>query len=153
MADTETPAPGRARAAAPRPRHDVRALRHLRAEDVMSRRVVTIDGSASVAEAVRRMREERVSTLVIDRRGPEDAWGIVSRTDIIRKVVGPGREPATVAVHEIMTKPVVTVSPGLALKFCLRLMDTARVRRAVVFDGHALLGVLSHGDVFAALEA
>jgi CBS domain-containing protein len=119
----------------------------------MSSRVVATTGAASVAEAVRLMRAERVSTLVIDRRGPEDAWGIVSRADIIRKVVGPGLDPAAVRVHEIMTKPVVTVSPGLAVKFCLRLMDTARVRRAVVFDGHALVGVLSHADVFSALEA
>lgn len=153
MPDSEAPVVRRTRGERARPRHDLRDLRHLRAEQVMSRRVVTIAGAASVAEAVRRMREERVSTLVIDRRGPEDAWGIVSRTDIIRKVVSPGKELAALRVHEIMTKPIVTVSPGLALKFCLRLMDTARVRRAVVFDGHALLGVLSHGDVFAALEA
>ena len=118
----------------------------------MSRRVVATTGCATVADAVQLMRAERVATLVLERRGHEDAWGIVSRSDIIRRVVVPGRDLEAVRVHEIMTKPVVTVSPGLAVKFCLRLMDMARVRRAVVFDGHALVGVLSHGDVFGALE-
>ncbi len=133
--------------------YGVRDLRDARAEEVMSRRVVTIAGGATVAEAVRCMRAERVSSLVVERRHASDAWGIVSRTDVIRKVVTACRELEDVRVHDIMTKPVVTVSPGLAVKFCLRLMDMARVRRAVVFDGHGLAGILSRGDVFAALSA
>jgi signal-transduction protein with cAMP-binding, CBS, and nucleotidyltransferase domain len=149
---TSTPGDGATPVEAPREEHDIRPLRLLRAEQVMSRRVITIEGAATVAEAVRRMREERVSSLIIERRGPEDAWGIVTRADVIRKIIMPGLDPALVRVYEVMTKPIIAVPRGLALKFCLSLMDMAGVRRAAVFDGHLLLGVLTHNDIFAALR-
>jgi CBS domain-containing protein len=131
---------------------DLRPLRLCRAEEIMSRRVVSIDGGATVAEAIRKMRAEHVSCLIIERRDVHDAWGLVTRADVIHRVVTPGRDPVDVRVYEIMTKPIITVSPGLLLKFCLRLMEQAHVRRVVVFDGHKLVGVLSHNDILAALR-
>jgi CBS domain-containing protein len=144
--------PGGASDSLLRPEHEVRPLRLLRAEQVMSPRLVFIDGGATIAEAVRRMRAEHVSSLITERRGPEDAWGIITRADIIRKVIVPGQDPATVRVHEVMVKPIITVAPGLALKFCLKLMEMAGVRRAAVFDGKKLVGILTHNDIFAALK-
>ncbi|HVY60885.1 MAG TPA: CBS domain-containing protein [Planctomycetota bacterium] len=135
-----------------RPEHEVRPLRLLRAEQVMSPRITFIDGGATIAEAVRRMRAEHVSSLITERRGPEDAWGIITRADVIRKVIAPGLDPASLRVYEVMTKPIITVAPGLALKFCLKLMDMAGVRRAAVFDGKKLVGLLTHNDIFAALK-
>jgi len=138
--------------AAPAPVQDLGPLRLCRAEQIMSKRVVTIDGGATVSEAVRRMRQEHAACLIIERRDDQDAWGIVTRADVIHKVVTPGRDPAEVRVYEIMTKPIITVSPGLLLKFCLHLMEQARVRRVGVFDGHRLTGVLTHNDILAALR-
>ena len=114
--------------------------------------VAVIDGGSTVAAAVHRMRTEQVSCLIIERRDDQDAWGIVTRADVIHKVVTPGRDPFEVRVYEIMSKPIITVSPGLLLKFCLRLMEQAHVRRAGVFDGHKLVGVLTHNDILAALK-
>lgn len=145
-------APGGVSESLNRPEHEVRPLRLLRAEQVMSPRLITIDGGASVAEAVLKMRAERVSSLITERRGAEDAWGIVTRADVIRRVIMPGLDPASVRIHEVMTKPIITVAPGLALKFCMKLMDMAGVRRAAVFDGKRLVGVLTHDDIFAALK-
>jgi CBS domain-containing protein len=129
-----------------------RPVRLKRADEIMSRRVITTEGGATVAEAVRLMRQEKVTALVVERRGPEDAWGIITRADVIYKVVATGLDPATTLVHEVMTKPIVTVSPGLAIKFCLRLMQMGGVRRAAVFDGENLIGVLAHGDIVRALD-
>lgn len=129
-----------------------RPVRLKRADELMSKRVITTDGGASVAEAVRLMRQEHVTALIVQRRGAEDAWGIVTRADVIYKVIAAGLDPAATRVHEIMTKPIVTVSPGLSIKFCLRLMQMGGVRRAAVFDGENLIGVLAHGDILRALE-
>lgn len=134
------------------PGHEVRPLRRLRADQVMSRRVVSIDGGATAAQACRRMRDERVSSLIVERRDPHDAYGVVTRTDVVRKVVIPGLDPDGTLVHQIMTKPLVTVTPGLAIKFCLNLMEMCRIRRVAVFDGEAVIGLLSHADVLAALR-
>lgn len=124
----------------------------LKAADVMTKEVKTIDGSATVAEAVEKMKKEKVSSLVVDRRNQEDAWGIITRKDVVTKVVQTGKKLDEVKVHEVMTKPLVMVSPGLVLKYCARLMRMTGVRRCPVFDGKELIGILSNTDVFNAAE-
>ena len=127
-------------------------VRFAKAADVMTKDVVCIDGKESVAEAIRLMTEKGVSSLVVNRRGHEDAWGIMTRKDVVSKVVDPGEDPGDVKVFEIMSKPLITVSPGLALKYCARLMNSAGIRRAVVFDGKEIVGMLSNTNIFKAIE-
>ena len=63
----------------------------VRGRDVMSTRIVSIDGMATAREAAARMREERVHSLLVNKRSPADAWGIVSVQDIINGVLIPGK--------------------------------------------------------------
>lgn len=130
----------------------VEKTKSMKVRDVMHKEVVSIDGSATVAEAVRLMRQRRVSSLLVNRRNQDDAWGIVVRKDVVGKVIGPGKDPDKVKVFEIMTRPLIMVSPGLALKYCARLMHQAGIRRAPVFDGKNIVGIISNTDLFNALE-
>lgn len=123
-------------------------VRFAKAGFVMTKYVITIDGDKTVADAIKMMRAERVSCLIVNRRGPDDTWGIMTRKDVVNKIVDPGRDPHKVKVHEIMTKPIVTVPPDLALKYCARLMHNAGLRRVVVFDGKEIIGILSNTDIF-----
>ncbi|OHB81746.1 MAG: hypothetical protein A2V98_07410 [Planctomycetes bacterium RBG_16_64_12] len=127
-------------------------VRFAKAGDVMTKEIVCIDGTATAADAVKLMRKKKVSSLFVNRRGQEDAWGIVTRKDVVCKVVDPGKDPAQVRVFEIMTKPLITVSPGLALKYCARLFGAAGIRRAPVFDGKEIVGILSNTDIFNAIQ-
>jgi CBS domain-containing protein len=127
-------------------------LRFTKAADVMTKNVIYIDGSKSVADAIRLMKEKRVSSLVVNRRGKEDAWGMLTRKDVVNKIVDPGKNPYDVKVFEIMFKPLIMVSPGLALKYCVRLMNHAGIRRATVFDGKEIVGILSNTDIFNAIK-
>jgi CBS domain-containing protein len=127
-------------------------VRFAKAGDVMTSEIVCIEGTATAADAVRLMREKKVSSLFVNRRGQEDAWGMVTRKDVVNKVVDPGKDPAQVKVFEIMSKPLVTVSPGLALKYCARMFNATGIRRAPVFDGKEIVGILSNTDIFNAIE-
>jgi predicted transcriptional regulator len=51
-----------------------------------------------------------------------------------------------------MSKPLITVSPGLALKYCARLFNHTDIRRAPVFDGKEIVGILSNTDIFKAIK-
>src|SRR3972149_7602976 len=128
----------------------VEKVKSLKVSDVMRKNVVTIDGSATVSEAVALMRKRRVSSLLVNRRTHDDAWGMLVRKDVVSKVIDPSKDPDKVKVFEIMTKPVVMVSPSLALKYCARLMNQAGIRRAPVFDGKQIIGILSNTDIFNA---
>ena len=120
----------------------------VKAGDVMSKDVVYIDGNATVREAVKTMLEKKVSALIVNARNVDDAFGIVTGKDVVNKIVAQGKDPKAVKVHEIMTKPLITVSPGLSVKYCARLFAKTGIRRAPVFDGKKIVGILSNSDIF-----
>ena len=85
----------------------------LQVEDVMSSDVTTISSEQSVSLATRLMSEKNISCIVIvDDRSVE---GIVTETDLLRKVVGRYKNLDKVSVSEIMSSPVETVSPHLSV--------------------------------------
>lgn len=127
-------------------------VRFAKVSDVMTSDVVSIDGKEAVAEAIKLMREKGVSSLLVNRRTHDDAWGIMTRKDVVHKVVDPGKDPHEVKVFEIMSKPLIMVSPSLALKYCARLMHHGGIRRAPVFDGKEIIGIVSNTDIFNAIE-
>lgn len=118
------------------------------AVDVMTKHVVDIEPDATVADAIDKMKQWNVSSLLVQRRGATDTWGFMSQTDVIEKVVAQGIDPATVSVHEIMTKPVITVPPNCSLQDCAALMARADIRRVLVFDGQNIVGIVSSSDIF-----
>ena len=130
----------------------LKEVRFAKAADVMTKNVVYIEGNETVANAIRLMKEKGVSSLVVNRRDLEDTWGIMTRKDVVSKVVNPGRDPDEIRVFEIMTKPLVMVSPGLELKYCARLFNQTGIRRAPVFDGKEIVGILSNTNIFFAIE-
>ena len=115
----------------------------IRARDVMQKRVITIDGMATAREAAARMRAEKVSCLIVNKRHADDAWGILVVQDFIRGVIIPGRSSTEVNVYEIMTKPVITVPADMDIRYVARLIYRAGIRRAPVEDGGKLVGMIS----------
>ena len=115
----------------------------IRARDVMQKKVVAIDGMATAREAAAKMRSEKVSYLLVNKRHADDAWGILVVQDFIKEVIIPGRSPAEVNVYEIMTKPVITAPADMDIRYVARLLYNAGIRRAPVEDGGELIGMLS----------
>lgn len=118
----------------------------MKASEIMTQDVVTIRGSATVADAVTLMKDKKLRSLVVDRRTDDDAYGIVTETDIVYKVAAFGIDPKTVRVYEIMTKPCIVVNPDLEVEYVARLFANTRIRRAPVIKD-SLLGVISISDI------
>ena len=118
----------------------------LTAQDIMTPEVTTISGSATVAEAVAVMKDKGLRALIVDRRTESDPYGMVTETDIIYKVAAHGKDPKSVRVYEIMTKPCIVVRPDLGVEYVARLFANARIRRAPVIEGK-LLGIISVSDL------
>ncbi len=117
-----------------------------KAKDIMSTEVVMIQGSATVKEAINLMKETGLRALIVDRRHEADAYGIVTETDIVYKVIAYGKDPTTVQVHEIMTKPVIPVNPDLGVEYVARLFANTGIRRAPVIQGE-VMGIVSVTDI------
>lgn len=118
----------------------------MKAEDIMTKDVVTIRGSATVAEAVGLMKEKGLRALVVDRRYDNDAYGIVTATDIVYKITAYGKDPKQVRVYEIMSKPCIVVNPDLGVEYVARLFANTGIHRAPVIQGK-LLGIISITDI------
>ena len=118
----------------------------MKAEEIMTKAVVTIRGSATVADAVKLMKDKGLRALVVEPRHNADPYGMVTETDIVYKVAAYGHDPKQMRVYEIMTKPCVVVNPELGVEYVARLFGQTRIRRAPVIKG-GLLGIISVSDI------
>ncbi len=115
----------------------------IRVRDVMHKDVLSIDGMASAKEAAAMMRASRVSELLVAKRNDDDAWGIVTIMDLVKKVIVPGRDADSMFVYEIMTKPVITIPAQMDIRYAIRLMERLGFRHAPAEHMNELVGMLA----------
>ena len=108
--------------------------RDLLVGDVMSTTVRTIERTATVHQAIELMRESDVSSLAVERRDETDEYGLLVVSDIAREVIAENRSPDRVNVYEIMSKPVVTLSANMMIRYAVRLLVRFNLSRALVVD-------------------
>jgi signal-transduction protein with cAMP-binding, CBS, and nucleotidyltransferase domain len=112
----------------------------------MTTNVCKIRGSATVAEAVKSMKARGIRALIVDRSHPQDAYGIVTETDIVQKVAAYGKDPQKIRVYEVMTKPCIVVNPDLGVEYAARLFTQTGIRCAPVIKDE-LIGIISVSDI------
>ncbi|MBK9166562.1 MAG: CBS domain-containing protein [Bryobacterales bacterium] len=108
--------------------------------------VWSIDAPASVYDAIALMSERHIGALlVLDEEGK--LAGIISERDYARKVILKGRSSKDTEVREIMTTPVVCVTPEATVDQGMQLMTHHRIRHLPVMEGDRIVGVISIGDL------
>jgi CBS domain-containing protein len=131
-------------------------LRTLPVSALMKKDFQTIKGSATVAEALQLMKKTGESGIVVEPRNEDDCYGIVTEKDILEKVIDPGedihRDPWNTPVFQIMSKPIISVNPGMRIKYALRLMKRTNIRRLTIMDSNKVIGMLNMSDVLHAVE-
>ena len=99
----------------------------------------------SVFQAISLMADKGVGALVVI--AAETLVGIISERDYARKVVLHGKSSKDTPVRDIMTSPVVSVSPDQTVDDCMRLVTARRIRHLPVVQGEKVVGVVSIGDL------
>ena len=120
--------------------------------DLMSSPVLTVAGDATVQEAVEKMVASGVASLLVPQDG-DPAGGIITKRDVVTKVLAQGADPRTLAAQAVMSAPVLRIEGDASIEECSARMSAEGVRRfPVVLDGE-IAGIISDTDILAAVAA
>lgn len=119
-----------------------------RVEEILANKggeVLSIDAEATVYDAARKMIEANVGAMLVSTDGRIS--GIVTERDYLRRVTLEGRADKETPVREIMSSPLIVVSPETTVEECMSLMTERRIRHLPVAKHGEIVGVISIGDV------
>jgi signal-transduction protein with cAMP-binding, CBS, and nucleotidyltransferase domain len=109
------------------------------------REILSIDADASVYDAAKQMIDANVGAMLVSADGRIS--GIVTERDYLRRVTLEGRSDKETPVREIMSSPLIVVSPDTSVEECMSLMTERRIRHLPVAEHGEIVGVISIGDV------
>ncbi len=118
--------------------------------EIMSPNVATVDAEATIEEAAATMWTRRISCVLVTHQ--KEPVGILTQTDILRRIVAPQWNPARTRVREVMSAPVLPIPPDYSVFTASRIMDKMHVHRLVVQGGKRIYGIVSQTDILRALE-
>ncbi len=107
--------------------------------------VISIGSDATVFDAVKAMVDANVGAVLVT--DGDEISGIFTERDYLRRIAVEGRTSRETRVHEVMSSPVVVVTPQTSVDETMAIMSDRRLRHLPVMDGEKLVGMISIGDV------
>jgi CBS domain-containing protein len=118
----------------------------LTARDVMDSKIVMIDGSSSVNDAIQKMVSSDTWSIIVEKEGLP--MGVVTDRDILRRCLGKGSDPAKMKIQEIMTSPIISVGPNEKLGAVMDTMVQKNIRRVFVIESGKIVGKITQTKLF-----
>jgi isocitrate dehydrogenase len=119
--------------------------------DLMTRSLITVREDESVEQAMNLMTDNDVSSLVVE-PGLAGEWGILTRRDIVARIVRGNQNPASVRVRDIATRPVVSVPAEMSIREAAGRISDSNLSRFTVAQGREVIGIVTETDIFNAVK-
>ncbi len=113
--------------------------------NIMTKRVVTVERDASVMDVMKKMFDNAISSVIVE--SGDKGYGIITRKDIIAKVIAKGRDPESMNVGDILSEPLITVPPETDLREVAKMMAENNIRRLPIMEDGKIIGLVSSGDI------
>jgi len=118
----------------------------VKVRDVMDKKVYILDENKTCMDAIKLMLDKKVWSVVVSRQGLP--VGVVTERDIIRRVIAKGRDVEKVKLGEIMSSPLITVSPDEPIGRAMELMARNEIRRIYVVEEGKIIGRVTQTEAF-----
>jgi CBS domain-containing protein len=114
-------------------------------KDIMTKEVVTIDGTKTALDAAKLMSEKGISSLIVVKEGLPD--GIITERDFIKKVCSKELEISKVNIFEIMSRIRTFAEPDTPIEVAVQRMANKRIRRLPVMQQGQVVGIITVTDL------
>lgn len=118
----------------------------VKARDVMDKNLLFLDASTSVADAVKKMTEKNAWSLIVEKQGLP--VGVVTDRDILRRCVSKDLLPAKMSIEEIMSSPLISISPEAFAGEMMEKMVEHSIRRLFVIENGKIIGRVTQTALF-----
>ena len=117
---------------------------------IMTRDVITANVDDTVQDAAKIMKEHGIANVIVVSNGKP--VGILTQRDVLLRVIAEGKDPKSVKVKDVMTKPLVTSKEDITILDAIRMMYDKKIRRLPIVDKDGkLIGIVTYRDVLGIL--
>lgn len=113
--------------------------------EIMRKNIKSIAAGQSAIDAARRMRDERIGSLFVEKNG--DYVGILTETDFVRKAAAEGKNVSTLSVEDLMNHPIISIESTKTVRDAMNRMGDFGVRHLMVTEAGKFVGLVSVRDI------
>ncbi len=114
-------------------------------------KLTTISPMATVREALNKMRENQVRSIIVEKNGEAGAYGLVTFKNILQSIVAEDGDIDLLNVYDIASVPAISVSAKLNVQYASKMMVKSSIKRLLVIDNNELKGILTMTDIIEVL--
>ncbi len=114
-------------------------------KEAMKTNLAIVDPKTSVLDAAKIMKKRKIGNVIVVKNN--QPVGILTESDILKKVVADGKKPEKVSVKDVMSTPVIVSDPYITLEKAMNIMGKCNVRRLPVIEKDKLIGIITQTDI------
>jgi len=118
--------------------------------EIMTKKLETIEADASLYDAIEKMIDRRIRSLLVKPKDDKDVNGVITVRDIVTKALAKNLDLNKTKVSEITSKPLVCIDKNTDVEYAVNLMSKFNITRVFVNDGREIIGIISLLDVMSA---
>jgi CBS domain-containing protein len=122
----------------------------MKIDEIMTKKLETIEADAPVYDAIEKMIDKRIRSLLVKPGDEKDVSGVITVRDIVYKALGKNLDLNKTKVGEITSKPLVCIDKGTDIEHAVSLMTKFNITRVFISDGKEIIGIISLLDVMSA---
>jgi signal-transduction protein with cAMP-binding, CBS, and nucleotidyltransferase domain len=115
--------------------------------DYMSSPIISVNLASTIKETAQFLSEKKIGCVLVEEN--DEFVGILTETDLTRKVLGQGLDPDTTKVSEIMTQPIISLDCRLPITKANAYMAEKKIRHLAITDNDKIVGMISVKDLVA----